>query len=340
MSVTHKKPFLPRGSKSLIGRRVAYVMVVLLAAPACVDLTPPWTNAFRTGGISNTGGLVSNGGVQMNGGATAAGGKVGGAGMTTGLGGRTTGGGTMNAGGTVGSGGTTSTGGAAGGAGIPSSGGTPSSAGTASSGGRSSSGGGPGSGGTASSAGKTSNGGRISSDGGAAIGGFTSNGGVAAEGGGIATRGGAGNSGNTQLDAGTVDASAQLVNLSLGKPVTASSQQSGKEATRGNDGSTATSFCPNGNALPSWWRVDLGAVYLLAKLDVNFEKPNSYYKYKIEVSSDDTQWTIVVDQTNNTTRNGVTLTDTLGVQGRYVRITIVAISTNDWGCFWELTVWG
>jgi hypothetical protein len=122
--------------------------------------------------------------------------------------------------------------------------------------------------------------------------------------------------------------------------VTSISQQVGKEATRGNDGSLTTSFCPSSGALPAWWRVDLGAVHLLAKTDINFEKPNSYYKYKIDVSLDDTNWTTVVDQTANTTRNGVTLTDTFSAQARYVRITITAISTADWGCFWEFTVWG
>ena|GEM_PF-3447291 len=129
--------------------------------------------------------------------------------------------------------------------------------------------------------------------------------------------------------------------LSLGKPVTAISQQGGKEAYRGNDGSLNTSFCPNGRFFPVWWRVDLGAAYLLTKTDTSFERNYNTYQYKIEVSLDDLSYTTVIDQTNNTTRKGTTLTDIFSAQARYVRITINAVLwSSDWGCFQELTVWG
>jgi hypothetical protein len=150
----------------------------------------------------------------------------------------------------------------------------------------------------------------------------------------------------TQLGTATTTATATstalpaTTNLSLGKSVTSISQQGGKPATQGNDGNAAAEFCPSSGALPDWWRVDLGASYTLSSTDINFEKPAAYYKYKIEVSTNDSTWTTVVDQTNNTTRNGTTVTDSFSATARYVRITINYVSTGDWGCFWELTVWG
>lgn len=131
-----------------------------------------------------------------------------------------------------------------------------------------------------------------------------------------------------------------LTNLSLGKPVSASSQSSGKAASKGNDGVLATPFCPGNTNFPVWWRVDLGSVRSVARTDVSFEQQTSYYKYKIEVSQNGTTWTTVADQSNNTTRRGAMLSDTFTASARYVRITINAVSTPDQGCFWEFVVWG
>ena len=318
---------------------MSYAIAAFLMLPACVNLTPPWATSSGTGGSQDTGGSESAGGSQVVVGSGGAGGALDSAGGATGGGGAPGGGGAFDSGGAIGGGAMASSGGTTG------FGGSPASSGGASGRGGSTSGSGGSanrSGGSAARSGGTvAHGGSAARSGGAiAHGGSMSSGGASSNGGGASGNGGSTGSGGAALDAGTLDSGAQLVNLSLGKPVTSVSQQKGKEATRGNDGSPTTSFCPNSGALPVWWRVDLGAVYLLAQTDVDFEKPNSYYKYKIDVSSDDTTWTTVVDQTTNTTRNGVTLTDTLGVAARYVRVTITGISTVDWGCFWEFTVWG
>jgi hypothetical protein len=138
-----------------------------------------------------------------------------------------------------------------------------------------------------------------------------------------------------------VDAGVALASLSINKPVTASSQRAGKTATRGNDGLLSTSFCSDGIAFPSWWRVDLGATYNVSETDITFEEQTSYYQYTIDVSVDDTNWTTVVDQSSNTTRNGASVIDTFSAQARYVRVTILGVSTSgNWACFWEFTVWG
>jgi hypothetical protein len=132
-----------------------------------------------------------------------------------------------------------------------------------------------------------------------------------------------------------------VVNLSQAKPVTATAQMTSKEAIFGNDGSLSTSFCGAGGTFPAWWRVDLGATFNIVRTDVAFEKPTSTYQYKIEVSNDDSTYSTVVDQSANTTHSGTLLSDTFATQARYVRITILAVSTAAASaCLWEFSVWG
>jgi hypothetical protein len=132
-----------------------------------------------------------------------------------------------------------------------------------------------------------------------------------------------------------------VVNLSWAKPVAATSQVTSKEAIFGNDGSLSTSFCGAAGTFPAWWRVDLGSTFNIVRTEVAFENPASAYKYKIEVSTDDSTYTTVVDQSANTTRSGTLLSDAFTAQARYVRITILAVSTAPASaCFWEFSVWG
>ena len=133
-----------------------------------------------------------------------------------------------------------------------------------------------------------------------------------------------------------------LVNLAVGKPVVASSQvTNGKDAFLGNDGQLSTEFCSSSSAFPVTWQVDLGSIYQLAQTDINFENAASYYKYKIDVSSDMNAWTKVVDQSSNTTRRGGAIIDQVSAQARYVQVTILGSSTStDLGCFYEFLVWG
>lgn len=143
-------------------------------------------------------------------------------------------------------------------------------------------------------------------------------------------------------DTGAPGGGNSLVNLAHNRPTMASSQAPNSNyAAYGNDGLLTSEFCPASATFPDWWLVDLGAVYALVETDINFEHPNSYYKYQIDVSTDGASWTTTVDQSNNTTRIGGTTTDASNVQARYVRLTISGSSVpSDWGCFWEFLVWG
>jgi len=85
--------------------------------------------------------------------------------------------------------------------------------------------------------------------------------------------------------------------------------------------------------------VDLGAVYNLTATEVMWEFSGRVYKYKVEVSTDNTNWTLVVDKTNNTS-TAQTQRDNFAAAARYVRITVTGLQTSSWASFWEFRVFG
>ncbi len=130
-------------------------------------------------------------------------------------------------------------------------------------------------------------------------------------------------------------------NLALGKTATTDSAQAANPVTSGNDGSTTTRWsAANGNT-GHWWAVDLGASHALTGSDVMWEKSGLVYKYKVEVSTDNTNWTTVKDKTANTS-TAQTQTDNFTATARYVRITVTGLSTSPvaWASFYEFRVFG
>jgi hypothetical protein len=125
-------------------------------------------------------------------------------------------------------------------------------------------------------------------------------------------------------------------NLALGKTASADSSQSGNAASAGNDGSTTTRWCANDGNLNHWWKVDLGSSYSLKSTEVDWEM-TKVYKYKIEVSSDNSTWTMAVNQTNNTASVSISK-DTFAATGRYVRITVTGLPSGTWASFFEFKV--
>lgn len=128
--------------------------------------------------------------------------------------------------------------------------------------------------------------------------------------------------------------------LSQGKTATASSVQTTNVATNGNDGdSTTTRWTAIDGTYPQWWKVDLGANKNLTRVDINwFSSSNRAYKYKIEVSNDDSTYTTVIDKTSNNTY-GDTF-DSVTASGKYVRITITGCTATAYASFYECKVYG
>lgn len=133
-------------------------------------------------------------------------------------------------------------------------------------------------------------------------------------------------------------------NLALNKTATASSSESsyGRGPEKGNDGDTGTRWCAIDGTVPQWWKVDLGASYNLTGTEVMWEFGGRVYKYKVEVSADNTNWTLKVDKTNATSTEQIQTDNFTANSVRYVRITITGLPATPptYASFYEFRVFG
>jgi VCBS repeat-containing protein len=131
-------------------------------------------------------------------------------------------------------------------------------------------------------------------------------------------------------------------NLALNKTATADSQQTSLRNTagKGNDGNSSTRWCANDGRWNHWWKVDLGTSYTLTGTKVRFQYARNY-RYKIEVSTDNINWTIVANRTT-TTSTAQTRQDSFSTTGRYVRITYTGLPwyPATWASHYEFEVYG
>ncbi|GAA3491213.1 discoidin domain-containing protein [Streptomyces cremeus] len=134
----------------------------------------------------------------------------------------------------------------------------------------------------------------------------------------------------------STQASAAPVLLSQGKPVTASSQESGgTPATAAVDGDTGTRWS-SAFADPQWIRVDLGAPTAVSQVVLRWEAAHAK-SYRIELSDNGTDWTSA-----HATANSPGGTETLNVTGtaRYVRMLGLTRATGYGYSLWEFQVYG
>jgi hypothetical protein len=143
----------------------------------------------------------------------------------------------------------------------------------------------------------------------------------------------------------TVSSQSSNINLALNKPATADSEQTsmGNTAAKGNDGNSSTRWSANDGRLNHWWKVDLGATYTLTGTKVQFQFARNY-KYKIEVSLDNTNWTIVANRTATTSTAQTRQDSFSATPGRYVRITYTGLPwywyPTTWASHYEFEVYG
>jgi hypothetical protein len=87
------------------------------------------------------------------------------------------------------------------------------------------------------------------------------------------------------------------------------------------------------------WKVDLGSTYSITGSEVTWEKSATNYQYKVEVSTDNANWTLAADKTVNTSADQ-TQSDGFSAAARYVRITVTGLAANSWASFYEFKVFG
>ncbi|HEY0828936.1 MAG TPA: discoidin domain-containing protein, partial [Bacilli bacterium] len=148
-------------------------------------------------------------------------------------------------------------------------------------------------------------------------------------------------SGTLAVDAVAVVSSEEpLVNLALNKPVTYSTQESGNFASHLVDGSLSSRWAASSESYPQWVQVDLGKTYSINQTEI-YPYNSRAYQYKIEASTDGTNYTTIVDRTSNTT-GGSLFTDTFtATNARYVKITITGVynCSGCWAGMYEIGVY-
>lgn len=111
-------------------------------------------------------------------------------------------------------------------------------------------------------------------------------------------------------------------------------------ASMGNDENVLTKWCARDGGLNHWWKVDLGNFYDLTGSEVKWELNNKIYKYNIEVSTDNTNWMLIVNKSNNS-NNCQTQKDNFSANSiRYVRISVTGLDTGCRASFYEFKVFG
>ena len=89
----------------------------------------------------------------------------------------------------------------------------------------------------------------------------------------------------------------ELNNLAIGQPASSDSSQSANPVSYGDDGNPATLWSAADTSTGHWYKVDLGyAKKITGGTQVSWAKSNAAYQYKIETSTDNTNWTLQVDK--------------------------------------------
>ena len=92
-------------------------------------------------------------------------------------------------------------------------------------------------------------------------------------------------------------------------------------ATKGNDGNVNSHWSAADGKAGHWWVVDLGKNISLTQSQIVWLNTGKAYKYKIETSTDNINWNLSVDKTQNVNILAIQ-TDDFKALARYVRITI------------------
>ena len=130
--------------------------------------------------------------------------------------------------------------------------------------------------------------------------------------------------------------------VSLNQPVTASSYQSGNPSnypTNGNDGNFSTRWAAANAVYPQWWQVDLGGSLVATQAVIYWYNSSSRaYQYQIQASNDNTNYTLLVNNTNNAAYANTT--DNFYTLARYLRVNVTGCSASGYASFYECQVFG
>ncbi|MDX5566110.1 alpha-L-fucosidase [Streptomyces sp. ID05-04B] len=138
----------------------------------------------------------------------------------------------------------------------------------------------------------------------------------------------------------TLDRTVQPADIAAGRTATASSEESskGNTAAKAVDGSTATRWCASNGNTGHWLKVDLGAAKSVTGARIAWELDATNYRYRIEGSTDNTNWTMLADRTGTTSTSQVQVA-VFSASARYVRVTVTGLPSGTWASIRSLEVY-
>lgn len=90
-----------------------------------------------------------------------------------------------------------------------------------------------------------------------------------------------------------------------------------------------------------WLQVDLGELHIIDGAGITWKDAGQLIKFKVDVSTDNTTWTTVVDRTQDTLKQQVYKESFSAIEARYVRVSINYYAGSGWWpAIKELEVWG
>lgn len=131
-------------------------------------------------------------------------------------------------------------------------------------------------------------------------------------------------------------------NLSVNGTATAQSQQTGNLAANAKDNSSSTRWAASSGTMSQWWKIDLGSSKTISEAEIMFERTGTAgdcNDFKVETSTDNTNWTTRIDQLVNT-NTAQTQGYTFSAAARYVRITISDAPGSYYASMYEFRVFG
>ncbi len=137
-----------------------------------------------------------------------------------------------------------------------------------------------------------------------------------------------------KLFCGTAYAAADVA---LGKTAAASSALDGYPASNANSGDESKIWCASDGTYPQWWKIDLGQNYDVTNLTFKLAPSSASFKYKIEVSTDNSSFITKVNKTSNYCSGNQNISFTAAA--RYVRITFTGSGTGDWASLSDVMVY-
>ncbi len=126
-------------------------------------------------------------------------------------------------------------------------------------------------------------------------------------------------------------------NLAFGKETKASSEEKSKNNFSKNaiDGDTGSRWCASSGSKNEWWQVDLGKLENISNIRIHWEKQNTAYQYKVESSIDGKEWSLVVDQANNTKKERIAPHKVSIKESRFLRLTSLGANAANWASIFE-----